>query len=158
MAEIDSELQSLRDFYADLEVDIVDEVWRQSGQDYKTAMEELAAVVKSPSEAARIRKTASIGVRSCFEVISEPWQVQISSLSQMDGSDFPQTRPPISTSGSQLITLCVIAPHSLFLLNPRTVSENYGQSSGPPTQSTRSFQARGACFEFCMGWFTQELV
>ena len=62
MAEVDSELQSLRDFFADLDVDIVDEVWRQSGQDYKASMEELAIVVKSPSEAARIRK-GSIGVR-----------------------------------------------------------------------------------------------
>jgi len=63
MTEVDSELQSLREFFADLDEEIVDAVWLQSGQDYKAAMEELAVIVKSPSEAARVRQAAgSTGV------------------------------------------------------------------------------------------------
>ena len=67
MAEVDPELQSLRDFYADLDTDLVDAAWRQSGQDYKVAMEELAQVVRSPSAAAKIRKADSLVRKTCQE-------------------------------------------------------------------------------------------
>ncbi len=50
--ELDSELASLRSFYADIDVRIVDAVWEQTGRDYKTSMEELAIAAKDPSGAA----------------------------------------------------------------------------------------------------------
>ena len=60
MADDDSQLQSLRDFYADLDESLVEAVWRNSGYDYKVSMEELAQAVKSPTAAARMRKDSLV--------------------------------------------------------------------------------------------------
>ncbi len=60
MDEVDSELLSLRNFYADLDVSLVDAVWRSSGHDYKAALEQLAEAVKSPSAAARLRQDSLV--------------------------------------------------------------------------------------------------
>jgi hypothetical protein len=58
--ELKSELQSLRAFYADLDVSLVDAAWEQSGHDYKVAMEELAEVVKSPTAAAKLMRRDTV--------------------------------------------------------------------------------------------------
>ncbi|GAX74194.1 hypothetical protein CEUSTIGMA_g1643.t1 [Chlamydomonas eustigma] len=69
--DLDSELQSLRSFYADLDVNIVDAAWEQSGHDYKVAMEELAEVVKSPTAAAKLmRRDAARDSSSSWDLTS----------------------------------------------------------------------------------------
>jgi hypothetical protein len=68
--EVDSELESLRSFYADLDVRIVDAAWEESGHDYKMAMEELAIAVKSPGAAARLLNK---------EVVSGSWAIRAES-------------------------------------------------------------------------------
>lgn len=111
MGDIDPELQSLRDFYADLDQDLVDAAWRQSGQDYKVAMEELAQVVRSPSAAAKIRKADSM-VRVNPQGRPVDRSDEQCLVQKGEGSD-AQTRPPISTSGESAFRntpLCDLNP------------------------------------------------